>query len=44
MIRFNVYLPPELVEELRKIANGRPLAELIRQALTEFVRRQKRRG
>ncbi len=43
MQRKNYYIPEPIVEDLEEIANERdvPVAELVRQALAEFIKREK---
>jgi predicted DNA-binding protein len=36
-----IRMPDELWEELKRLATGKPVSELIRQIAAEFVKRQK---
>ena len=36
-VRCQMFIPPEMVERIRKIANGRSVAEVIRMAVEEFL-------
>lgn len=37
MKRFQIYLPPDRVDRIKAIANGRSVAEVIRMAVDEFL-------
>lgn len=44
MKRFQIMLPPGMVEQIKAIANGRSVAEVIRMAVEEFLLRHGGKG
>lgn len=44
MKRYQVFLHPKAVEQIKAIANGRSVAEVIRMAIDEFLERHRADG
>ena len=44
MKKFMVFLPEDMLEQIKAIANGRSVAEVIRMAIDEFLERHKADG
>ena len=40
MKRISLFFPEQIIERLRAIADGRPIAELIRTAVVEYVEKR----